>query len=611
MIILPQININNAANSDNRVAVKVVFAHHSTGGNLIADTTGADGKGGLGKALNNAGYFLSDTCYEWDAPNNIDIGSYTDIGHWHTWFSSADVMSAVYTRYDKDLYSITNYGDRTRSLGVPEGENRVIIIKSCYPNSEVYSDNDTVPADLYGHAYDHTVGGQRAHTLSNCKAVYEQLYAYMAGHTEKMYVIVINPPLSSGNTTSERAANMRALAVWLRTEWLQGHSWTNKNIYIYDMYNVLTDADNHHSVQSGVEYHHTEVDSDNYLVYPSADDHPSGDGNRKITSEFVPLLNLWYNTYLSSAELIETNFAGSLTAIAASFTADAIVDSIFAAALQQSTASFTSNAVIESEINAQLQQITAQFSAIAIGLTSFNAQSQLITARFLPHSDILETTFAAQADPLTASFSLSAVIISGFSGVPSSLTAEFINTAILRSAIAAQLQPITAQFQIESLAYSAFAAALVHGPVGFSGEIIGITSFDGQIQSIRALFRSSQNDSIPIVSQKFTVHPYYQKRIVEEIKRMFTKPPSDIIWIKIDWPKVLGFNPGTIVSSAWSVNGSVVVDNCLLQHPFTYVQLSGGTLYERCKVTNVIDTDNPVERHTRSFTVNVRSTPER
>ncbi len=302
MIIIPQPIVNHSIDSQSSVAIKAIFLHHSTGGNLIADTTGTDGKGGLGKSLDQAGFYLSDTCYEWDAPNNNDIGSFTDIGHWYTWFNSSDIMSAIYTEYDKDPYSVANYGDRSRSLGVPDGENQIVMIKSCYPNADVYSDNDTVPTDLYGHAYDYTVGGQRAHTLSNCKAVYEQLYTYMSAHPEKMFVVMINPPLSSGNTSLERAANMRSLANWLRTEWLQNHNWANKNIYIYDMFNVLTDEDNHHTVQNGVEYHHIENDSGNYLVYPSGDDHPSGEGNRKITTEFVPLLDLWYETYLESGE---------------------------------------------------------------------------------------------------------------------------------------------------------------------------------------------------------------------------------------------------------------------------------------------------------------------
>lgn len=54
--------------------VKLIFIHHSTGENWLAD-----GDGGLGLALRDNNYFVSDTNYGW-GPDNI--GDNTDIGHY-------------------------------------------------------------------------------------------------------------------------------------------------------------------------------------------------------------------------------------------------------------------------------------------------------------------------------------------------------------------------------------------------------------------------------------------------------------------------------------------------------------------------------------------------
>jgi hypothetical protein len=285
-------------------ARKVVFAHHSTGAQLLADA-----RGGLGSDLNDAEYFVSDTYYEWDATSNTNIGDNTDIGHWYSWFADTTdqsgtprrdrIMGSLYTEYTKSTPGQAAYGSYTRTVSDPGGENEIVIIKSCFPNSDIYDDNTTVPSDLYGRAYDYTVGSVNAHTLSNCKAVYGQLLAYMKAHTGKLFIIITQPPRLSTSTTSGRAANARALCDWLRDEWLQDESWAGKNVRVFDYFNVLTDPDNHHRIESSVEVHHTEPDSSNYTYYPysSSDDHPSNTGHQKAAAEFVPLLDLWLSAF--------------------------------------------------------------------------------------------------------------------------------------------------------------------------------------------------------------------------------------------------------------------------------------------------------------------------
>jgi hypothetical protein len=86
--------------------VKLVFIHHSCGENWLGD-----GDGGLGIALRDNNYFVSDTNYGW-GPD--DIGDSTDIGHWWTWFqgpSSATCLGALYTEYGDHSYNYTRLSD--------------------------------------------------------------------------------------------------------------------------------------------------------------------------------------------------------------------------------------------------------------------------------------------------------------------------------------------------------------------------------------------------------------------------------------------------------------------------------------------------------------------
>jgi hypothetical protein len=271
---------------------KAVFIHHSSGGNWVADAWG-----GLGEAMNDSGYFFSGIDYEWDAPYNTNIGDYTDIGDWWTWFMDQtvqgnsetkrdNIMGAVYTEYDKDI----QFGDYTRTLSDPGGENEIIIFKSCYPNSDIIADNATNPEDIYGDP-----AGSSSYTETNVRALYDTILTYFIANPGRMFVVITAPPLSAATN----AARARSFNNWLVNDWLQDADWENKNVYVWDWYNVLTDVDNHHRVESGIVVHSTDAESENVAIdaYIDADDHPNATGCQKSTVEFVPVLDIWYNTW--------------------------------------------------------------------------------------------------------------------------------------------------------------------------------------------------------------------------------------------------------------------------------------------------------------------------
>jgi hypothetical protein len=246
--------------------VKLVFVHHSTGSDWIAN-----GTGNLGQELNANNYWVAESDYGWGptvAPYGDAIGNHTDTVDWPNWFGSSTVMSALYASTHHEDYPANTMSD-------PGGENAIIMFKSCFPNSEV------------------------GDSIDDEKAIYNGLLAYFAAHTDKMFVLIVPPP----EIDISSAALTRELANWLVAAdgWLNGYA--GGNVYVFDYYNVLTDPKNHHRVEGTVikNVKHIITDSPAHplhpdeLYYPTGDSHPSAAGHQKATAEFVPILNACFN----------------------------------------------------------------------------------------------------------------------------------------------------------------------------------------------------------------------------------------------------------------------------------------------------------------------------
>lgn len=250
--------------------VKLIFIHHSTGENWLTD-----GYGDLGRTLGQNNYFVSDTNYGW-GPNAI--GDRTDIPDWVEWFSSG--QSEVYMQA---LFNENGqHASYTRTLPNPGGENQVILLKSCFPNSELGGN----PNDPPGSYAEMTVGG--------AKYVYNNILRYFANRPDKLFIVITAPPLSD----PAYAANARAFNQWLVNDWLAEYPLSN--VAVFDFYTVLTGQGHHHRFANG-QIEHTFNPGANTLVYPSGDDHPSEAGSRKATEDFVPLLNVYYNRWKADA----------------------------------------------------------------------------------------------------------------------------------------------------------------------------------------------------------------------------------------------------------------------------------------------------------------------
>jgi len=275
--------------------VKLIFIHHSSGENWLADY-----HGGLGLALRDNNYYVSDTNYGW-GPDGV--GDRTDIGYWWDWFRGPNrdtYLNALYAESEP-------FGDYyTQLTNDPGGENQIIMFKGCFPNSYLEgSPNDPATTG------DNPLRGQESwsdvHTVANAKGIYNDLLEYFATRPDKLFIAVTAPPLMDGETDAAHAANARAFNNWLVNDWLA--DYPHNNVAVFDFYNVLTsnggdiyandtgaESGNHHRIWNGAVQHIQTLDN-NMSAYPDGDSHPTPAGNQKATAEFVPLLNVYYNRW--------------------------------------------------------------------------------------------------------------------------------------------------------------------------------------------------------------------------------------------------------------------------------------------------------------------------
>jgi len=278
--------------------VKLVFAHHSCGSNWLADD---NGKLGIALAKNN--YYVSDTNYGWGPEK---IGDQTDIGHWWSWFrgeKSKVYMDALYTENEKH-----GDDDYCRLSEIPPGENEVILFKSCYPNSNLKgSPSDPIPP-ISENPLRGLPSRSEHHTVSNAMGIYIDLLEYFKTRQDKLFITVTAPPVMN----IQWSENTRLFNNWLVYEWLKDYPY--KNVAVYDLYNVLTsnggspqindlglESGNHHYFKDGTIRHiiGEKCDTNKYPV-GEKDNHPDAAGNLKATGEFIDILNIFYNEWLSS-----------------------------------------------------------------------------------------------------------------------------------------------------------------------------------------------------------------------------------------------------------------------------------------------------------------------
>lgn len=281
--------------------VRLIFIHHSTGENWLSDYDG-----GLGIALRNNNYFVSDTNYGW-GPDSI--GDLTDTGHWWLWFSGPDSSTYLNALF----WESSRHSDYSRLMQNPGGPNEIILFKSCFPNSNL-TGHPNDPATTGNNPLRGQDCGSAHHTLANAKGIYNDLLSFFTTRQGKLFVVITAPPLTEYDTDAQSAANARAFNNWLVQDWLK--NYTHRNVVVFDFYNVLTsnsgtrhsnDAGspegNHHRIWNGSAQHIQTVER-NTSAYAQDDwdSHPTREGNIKATQEFVALLNAYYHCWKGTGD---------------------------------------------------------------------------------------------------------------------------------------------------------------------------------------------------------------------------------------------------------------------------------------------------------------------
>lgn len=389
--------------------VRLIFIHHSTGENWLAD-----GNGDLGIALMNNNYFVSDTYYDW-GPDTI--GSYTDIGRWYDWFNGPQRDT-----YLADLYTenaqISAY---SRLPDNPGGENQIVMFKSCFPNSNLVAPlapPTTGANPMRGEDAYYPPDQNPNYTVANAKGIYNDLLDYFRTRQDKLFIVITAPPLATGDTDSTRAANTRAFNNWLVNEWLQTYPYSN--VAVFDFYNVLTsnggDQDtndlgwatgNHHRYRNGA-IEHTITLLSNTSAYPTGDSHPSSAGNQKATGEFIPLLNIFYHRW--QASLTQPDFSSSTKQVSrgAAATGDVLTYTI---RLVNSGSPLTSTVYLTDVIPDGLSYVPDTFDAASGDYTDTDAPTLTWSGVLSPTPAVTITYAVTVSTAMTRAISNTAVIV--------------------------------------------------------------------------------------------------------------------------------------------------------------------------------------------------------
>lgn len=222
----------------------LVFIHHSCGRLWLNKPSRWPWSKGLHEALLAKSYISRrhDITYgvalapDMGRPDSLGpvTGDKTDMAHWAFWFN--DYLEAVKTH------------------GCRGGVNRIVMYKSCYPNSDVQSDgpgpgdpfDETRTVANYQAVYRHP--GGPGHAYSRDGVEYRPLEDVFAANPEFLFIAVTAPPLHfapEDATSDDAARRARSFNNWLKNDWLAGYRERTglNNVAVYDWFDALATAD--------------------------------------------------------------------------------------------------------------------------------------------------------------------------------------------------------------------------------------------------------------------------------------------------------------------------------------------------------------------------------
>ena len=250
----------------------LVFIHHSCGRNWL--NSGLDAALLAKSYIDERNDIYYGTTMSPDPGRPASLGStpgdHTDMQHWILWFN--------------------DYFEGIRTHGSATGFNRIIMFKSCFPNSNV-SATGTEPGDPfsgtrtlanYKAVYRHPAGPGGTYTRDG--VTYKPLEDIFAEHPAILFIPVTAPPrhyAPTDATNDAEAHRARLFNNWLKNVWLADYNAAHpglNNVAVFDWFDVLTYPDDHpaHPNRLREEYGGT-----------SGDSHPNTQANQDSTAIFA------------------------------------------------------------------------------------------------------------------------------------------------------------------------------------------------------------------------------------------------------------------------------------------------------------------------------------
>ncbi len=206
--------------------IRILFMHHSTGGNLIQQGRVREGLSALGYEFWDHGYNEEGLCGPDGSPTGTNFAVPDDN-------TDPDGWAAIFAQPVTD--------PPTNTLSYILGYD-VILFKSCFPTSDITDEE----------------------MLSNYERYYLSIRDVIDQHPDKLFVAFTPPPLVPGATSPQNAVRARRWAAYLVSE---GYGNGHPNLAVFDFFSLLADRDG---------YLRAEYRSD------EADSHPNDLANRTI-----------------------------------------------------------------------------------------------------------------------------------------------------------------------------------------------------------------------------------------------------------------------------------------------------------------------------------------
>ena len=182
---------------------RIVFLHHSTGGNLCEEGKVSQWFDDY-NSIHDTSYQFLTRSYPGLKPEPMFNYPYN---YWNLWVNGACQLSSQHDRPCLD--KLTREYD-------------VIIYKHCYPGSDIQKDTGFSQVDS-----DHK-------SLENYKLQYRALRDIMDGYSNTIFIIWTLPPRNRIATTQKHATRSSKFVKWVKNDFLSEDKKKHPNIFIFD-----------------------------------------------------------------------------------------------------------------------------------------------------------------------------------------------------------------------------------------------------------------------------------------------------------------------------------------------------------------------------------------